>query len=523
MRLHPTRATFHVALAGAAMVMIGVAAHLGPVVAFGGAMILAVAIGRAVALVSVTRLRVAGFEMVWTAPRRVVRLGRGDEVVLEAELRNRGHDEMRAVGIRAVASSMLETSVEPASIDLPAGSRVYVNVRIRAKRIGRWGIHGMALEVRGTPAGGEALYEVPLMFANPFGVEVLPQALHAAATSPRGGRSRRGADIGRPAQLAGNGDELRELRDHVAGDAFKRIAWKASAKRGRLIVREMEREERDVVWLVLDASAELWAGPEGKAPLDDGVDEFAALAARHLARGDQVGLVVFASRPRTWLPPAGGRGHGAKIAAALTSAASMIDSDRSELDEYEIAQRVVEHARPLDPRGLGDIPKSNLDMLAARAESLRARAPFAPRVPYARTTREQTLRHYVAAFGIEVTPRSDGEHDKAHTTLALALEKISKEKLRPSIVHIFSAPPVADGAVMRSVRRLRTRRVSVEWSVPAFERALGEPVAPSDASTVADVVNEAVRIRAEASRAKGDRVLRRLGVRPHVFQRQARG
>jgi uncharacterized protein (DUF58 family) len=285
----------------------------------------------------------------------------------------------------------------------------------------------------------------------------------------------------------------------------------------------MEREERDVVWLVLDASAELWAGPEGKAPLDDGVDEFAALAVRHLARGDQVGLVVFASRPRTWLPPAGGRGHGAKIAAALTSAASMIDSDRSELDEYEIAQRVAEHARPLDPRGLADIPKSNLDMLAARAESLRARAPFAPRVPHARTTREQTLRHYVAAFGIEVTPRSDGEHEKAHATLALALEKISKEKLRPSVVHIFSVPPVADGDVVRSVRRLRTKRVSVEWSVPAFERALGEATAPAAASTVAEVVNEAVRIRAEASRARGDRVLRRLGVRPHVFQRQARG
>ena len=103
------------------------------------------------------------------------------------------------------------------------------------------------------------------------------------------------------------------------------------------------------------------------------------------------------------------------------------------------------------------------------------------------------------------------------------VEKISKEKLRPSIVHIFSAPPVADGEVVRSVRRLRSRRVSVEWSVPAFERALGEAVAPAAAISVTEVVNEAVRIRAEASRAKGDRVLRRLGVRPHVFQRQARG
>src|SRR5262249_19254373 len=152
------------------------------------------------------------------------------------------------------------------------------------------------------------------------------------------------------------------------------------------------REERDVVWFFLDASVELWAGPEGRAPLDDMVDEVAALAARHLSRGDRVGLAVVASRPRTWIAPAGGAGHAVKIAAALASAARMVDSDRCELDEWEIAQRVAEHARPLDARGLSDIPKSNLDMLAARAEMLRTRAPFAPRVPLAQSSREQQLR-----------------------------------------------------------------------------------------------------------------------------------
>ena len=106
----------------------------------------------------------------------------------------------------------------------------------------------------------------------------------------------------------------------------------------------------------------------------------------------------------------------------------MVDADRSDLDEWEVGQRVAEHARPLDPRGLGDIPRSNLDMLAARAESLRARAPFAPRLPFAKSSREQTLRHYLASFGVEVPPRSEGEQELSHATLAQALEKISREK-----------------------------------------------------------------------------------------------
>ena len=113
MQLHPTRSTFHVAVAGAGLVALGVAARLAPVVAFGGAMLLAVAVGRAVALVAVTRLRAAGFEMVWTGTTRVHRWPADGPVVLEAELRNRGSEAVRAVALRPLASSMLDASVEP--------------------------------------------------------------------------------------------------------------------------------------------------------------------------------------------------------------------------------------------------------------------------------------------------------------------------------------------------------------------------------------------------------------------------
>jgi uncharacterized protein (DUF58 family) len=525
MQLHPTQSTFHVAVAGAAVVAIGAAAHAPAAVAFGGAMILAVAIGRAAALATVTRLRSAGFEMVWTAPKRVARTSRGGVVQLQAELRNRGGSDARGVNVRAVASSQLEVIVEPRQVDLPAGAKVRLDVTIRAKRIGRWGLHGMALEVRGTQAGGEGLYEVPLMFANPFGIEVLPLALHAMLVSARGGRSRRSADVGRTAVLAGEGDELRELREHVPGDPFKRIAWKASARRRKLIVREMEREERDVVWLVLDASVELWAGEPGRAPLDFGVDEVAALATRHLASGDHVGLVVTASRMRSWIPPATGGAHGIRIAAALASVASTVDADRCELDEHEIAQRVAEHARPLDPRGLADLAKGDLDQLATRAEALRARAPFAPRLPFARTARDQHLRHYLAAFGIEVPPRTEGEREKTDAALAQALEKLSTERLRPSLIYVWAPAPLRDAGISRAIRKLKRRHADVRWALPAFEASVGEasvdgPNAERDPSNVTEAVQGAVRARAVVARQRGEAVLRKLGVRPQALRRR---
>ncbi|HQY62863.1 MAG: DUF58 domain-containing protein [Myxococcales bacterium] len=518
MQLYPTRSAFHVALAGAALVTVGVAAREPALAAFGGAMVLAVALGRVLAQATVARIRSSGFEMVWTTTRRVTRLGRGGELILEAELRNRGADDARAVNLRALCSSLLEARVEPAEIELPAGSKVRVDVHVKANRVGRWGVHGVALEVRGTPLGGEGLYEVPLLFANPHGLEVLPPRLLTAIESPRGGRSRALASRGLAGDGRGESDELRELRDHVPGDAFKRIAWKASARRRKLVVREMEREERDVVWLVLDASVELWAGEPGTAPLDHAVDAVGALAARHLARGDLVGLGVVASRTRSWVTADEGPSQLAKVASSLASAASMVDSDRSEADEQEVAARVMEHARPLDGGGLADLRRGDLDALAARADSLRSRAPFVPRAPFAKTAREQRLRHYCAAFGIELPPRVDGEREQTDVAFGRALEDLLTERPAPTVVHVLAQAPVPGGATERALLALKRRRVAVLFTLPEFDASVQTALASNDTSRQVDrvyggLIGDAVRARVRASKRRAERQLRRLGVK----------
>jgi uncharacterized protein (DUF58 family) len=510
MQLYPTRQTFHVAVAGIGLVTLGAAARLPPVVAFGGAMLLAVAFGRAMARVGITRLRAAGFEMVWADPKRVHRMARGAVLVVRGELRNRSDVPMRVTDLRVLASSWLEVSFGSQALDLRPASRATVEIAIRAERVGRWGVHGLALEVSATPYGADGLYEVPLLFANPLGIEVFPAALNAFLTSPRGGRARRATEGGRGGNAAGDGNELRELRDHAYGDPFKRIAWKASARRARLLVREMEREERDVVWLVVDASVELWAGAAGESPLDRVIDEVAGLSVRHLGEGDRVGLVILASRLRSWIDPKTGAVHGALIAGSLASAASVVDADRSELDEAEVARRVSEHARPLDPHGLADVPRGDLDALAARASQLLSHAPFASRRPHAPSPREEALRQYMAAFGIESPPRTDGERARAEATLLGTLERLKIERPRPSIVHVWAPPPAHPEAMGRRVAALRSRGAEVRWTLPPFDCGI-----PSDspAGSAAAIAEQAVRWRARVTGERGERILRRMGIR----------
>jgi hypothetical protein len=202
----------------------------------------------------------------------------------------------------------------------------------------------------------------------------------------------------------------------------------------------------------------------------------------------------------------------------------MVDGDRCDLDESELAQRVSEHARPLDPRGLADLTKGDLEQLATRAEQLRARAPFAPRLPFAKTAREQKLRHYLASFGIEVPPRVEGERERSDASIADALEKLARDKTRPSLIHVWAPVPAKGTPIARALQRLKARRADVRWTLPAFEESVGVGAAldlAREPLTVAEAVNIAVRARAVVSRERGERALRRLGVRPLQTKRRA--
>ncbi len=413
---------------------------------------------------------------------------------------------------------------------MAASGRLKVKVHIRAPRVGQHGVHGLALEVH----GASGLFEVPLTFANPYGIEVLPRPFATYLMAPRGGRSHLAASAGRPGRTRGEGSDLRELREHQPGDPFRRIAWKASARRGRLLVRDFEREERDVVWVVLDAAVELWAGPLGRAPLDLAIDEVAAVATRHLSRGDRVGLFISAPGLRVAIPPDHGPGHGQKIAHALTVSTGTYDANRSDLDESDVAVRVLEHLRPLDPRGLSDVRRGDLDKLANRADAMRQRAPFAAGAPSGRTARDRTFRRYLASFGIESPPRIEADLREAEAALIEALLHVSKVKPRASLVHVV-APAPEETSLARlgdALRRVMRGGATVSWSNPPIGQALDPPyddpsrlppddeepilprsIRPSSFEEMAPIAAAAVRVRAGASQVRREAGLRRLGIK----------
>jgi len=111
----------------------------------------------------------------------------------------------------------------------------------------------------------------------------------------------------RNARLGGAGTEFERLRDYTPDDEYRRINWKATARRNRPIAVEYETERSQHIVYVLD-TGRLMRPPIGElAKLDYAIN--AALLASYVAtlRGDQVGLLTFADEVGVYLAPAKGR------------------------------------------------------------------------------------------------------------------------------------------------------------------------------------------------------------------------
>ena len=116
------------------------------------------------------------------------------------------------------------------------------------------------------------------------------------------------------ARQKGEGIEFADLRLYQPGDRVRRVNWKATARRGALVVNEEHPERNTAVVLLLDSFAEARLGQAGT--LDQGVRATSALAGAYLRRRDQVGLLSFGGS-MNWLEPSLGTVQLYRIAEAL--------------------------------------------------------------------------------------------------------------------------------------------------------------------------------------------------------------
>lgn len=117
----------------------------------------------------------------------------------------------------------------------------------------------------------------------------------------------------RTQRTIGRGREFERLREYAPGDSYDEIAWKASARRGRPIVRVFQVERTQDVYAVVDSSR---LGARSGA-VEQYVSAALMLALAAENNGDNFGLVSFSDRVNHFVSPARGKLHFARCRDAI--------------------------------------------------------------------------------------------------------------------------------------------------------------------------------------------------------------
>lgn len=509
MRLRATLRASHLFIAGVTATGTGIAITNPAMVAYGAAILTGVALSRALTSVSVSRARVAGFEMLWTTSDSVLRGSRGHELVLTAELRNRDTLPTRFRNLQVSHCPTLEVSCSPDSGEVPPGGRLTLEIRVRPLRVGYHGIHNITLQTIRAPG----LYTVPLSFSNPFVLEVLPKAARVGLVGAVGGRTQTISPTSRRGRRRGDGSELREIREHRPGDPYRHIAWKPSARRGKLLIIETEQEQSDLVWLVIDASVDSASGVPGKTALDFAIDDATNRMHAHIARGDHVGLCLMGTRRLSVIKPGRGPKHAAKMLVALTLHGHTADADRSDWDESDVARRVLEHASSIHSEA-AQIRSYEHEKLAQLALKIMKHAPVAPESPWSISPTDRILRRYLLSFGIQPPPRGISDRHHVEREIGTFLAELVGSRKAPTLLYLFGRPPTFETPkqLLDAIRKITRRRTELRF-VACLESTEVERDGIARNDVKAELVRDALNYRQRVAAEDGLQQLSLLGVK----------
>lgn len=117
----------------------------------------------------------------------------------------------------------------------------------------------------------------------------------------------------------GIGLTFAELRAYEPGDDVRHLDWNVTARQGKPYVRRFIEERALTLWLIVDVSASLRFGLEGRTKADRASQAAALLATAAIQNGDRVGLLMVSDRVEAELFPSGGTRHLARVVRALVA------------------------------------------------------------------------------------------------------------------------------------------------------------------------------------------------------------
>ena len=100
----------------------------------------------------------------------------------------------------------------------------------------------------------------------------------------------------------GNTQEFEQIKDYVQGDDFRTVNWKATAKRGELMVNQYQDEKSQPIYSIIDTGRVMKMPFNGLKLLDYAINATLAFSNVALKKYDKVGMLSFSKTIESFLP-----------------------------------------------------------------------------------------------------------------------------------------------------------------------------------------------------------------------------
>jgi uncharacterized protein (DUF58 family) len=162
-------------------------------------------------------------------------------------------------------------------------------------------------QIAAAPRGRYRMDGAELLLADPFGLAearirmdradqmlVYPRVYELEGLFTDGGTP--GGDRGRSMLHRASGYDLHSIREHQVGESLRRVHWRSTARRRRLMVKELQDTPRDEACVLLDGDAAAVTGMSPDSSFDMQVRAAASLLRRMSDAGQRSSLVIHAAQ-----------------------------------------------------------------------------------------------------------------------------------------------------------------------------------------------------------------------------------
>ena len=133
----------------------------------------------------------------------------------------------------------------------------------------------------------------------------------------------------------GSNHEFEQIREYVRGDDFRRINWRATARRGNLMMNEYQEERAQNVYCLLDTGRNMHMPFDGLSLSEYAINATLVLLGVAKAKGDLPGFFSFSKTVNNYLPASNKATHLQSIIESLYKLQTdSLDTDFFELYKY---------------------------------------------------------------------------------------------------------------------------------------------------------------------------------------------